>query len=93
MRKFYKFTKTTAEERLKELEEFVDKYNSKYKSYNAVIDWLNRIVSFNIVNGDGFEFEDPDTCLEDWLWGHGGIAKYSPSAHIVVNDNIDLGKL
>lgn len=93
MRKFYKFTKSTGEERVKELEEFVDKYNSKYSSYKAVKEWLAMLNRFYILDKDGFEFDDPDISKEEYNWGHGSLVKYSPSHHIIVNDNIDLGKL
>lgn len=93
MRKFYKFTKDTSEERVKELEEFVDKYNSKYSSYKAVKEWLALINKCYILDKDGFEFDDPDICKEEFKWGHGSLVKYSPSYHILVNDNITLGEL
>ena len=93
MRKFYKFTKTTAEDRRKELLEFVEKYNSKYNSYNTVMDFIRRQDAKYLAEDDGFEFDDEETSEESWMWGHGGLVKYFPKRHIVVNDNIDLGKL
>lgn len=93
MRKFYKFTKTSAEDRRKELTEFVDKYNSNYKSYNNVKEWLTLINNHFILDKDGFEFDDPTTSDDSYQWGHGSLVKYSKFRHILVNDNIDLGKL
>lgn len=93
MRKFYKFTKSSAEDRIKELEEFVDKYNSKYSSYKAVKEWLAMLNKFYILDKDGFEFDDPDISESEWNWGHGSLVKYNSNYHIVVNDNINLGQL
>lgn len=93
MKKFYKFTKSSAEDRRQELLEFIEKYNKKYRSYSAVMIWAKRINSFSLKEYEGFEFADEETSEEEWGWGHGGLAKYFPKHHIVVNDNIDLGKL
>ena len=51
---------------------------------------LNR---FYILDKDGFEFDDPDINENEWSWGHGSLVKYNSNYHIVVNDNINLGKL
>lgn len=93
MRKFYKFTKSSAEDRRKELLEFVEKYNKKYNSYNSVVTWIKGINSFYLKKDDGFEFADEETSDDLWMWGHGGLAKYNKICHIFVNDNINLGKL
>ena len=93
MRKFYKFTKTSAEDRRQELLEFVEKYNKKYKSYENVVTWLKGLASFYIMYSDGFEFADEETSEESYNWGHGGLVTYAKACHIVVNDNINLGSL
>lgn len=93
MRKFYKFTKATAEDRRQELLDFVIKYNSKYNSYDSVIIWLKGLKSYYIMENDGFEFADEETIEDSWMWGHGGLVDYLPSKHIVVNTDITLGKL
>lgn len=93
MRKFYKFTKTSAEDRRQELLEFVEKYNKKYKSYEDVVTWLKGVAGHCIMDSDGFEFADEETSKESWEWGHGGLVKYFPKHHIVVNADIPLGHL
>lgn len=93
MKKFYKFTKTTAEERRIELLEFVEKYNKKYNSYDSVIKWIKGINSHYLAEYDGFEFYDEETSEDSCMWGHGGLVVYSPKLHKLVNDNEDLGKL
>ena len=93
MRKFYKFTKPTAEERRIELLEFVEKYNKKYNSYDSVRRWIIGMNIFYLAKKDGFEFEDAETSDDSWMWGHGGIVKYNSNMHTLVNDNIDLGSL
>lgn len=93
MRKFYKFTKSSAEDRRQELLEFVEKYNKKYNSYDSVVRWIKGINSHYLSKDDGFEFEDEETSQDSWMWGHGGLVKYCPSLHKLVNDNIDLGHL
>lgn len=93
MRKFYKFTKTTAEDRRKELLDFVEKYNKKYNSYDSVIKWIKGIHSHYLAKDDGFEFEDEETSQDSWMWGHGGLVHYAKGCHILVNDNINLGGL
>lgn len=93
MRKFYKFTKATVEDRRQELLEFVTKYNKKYNSYNSVTNWIKGMDSFYIKNSDGFEFADKETSVDPCMWGHGGLVDYSKTHHILVNDNINLGSL
>lgn len=93
MRKFYKFTKNTAEDRRQELLDFINKYNSTYRSYNNVIDWLKGVESYYILTSDGFEFMDEETSNEPYEWGHGALTGYLPNRHIVVNTDITLGKL
>lgn len=93
MKKFYKFKKATAEDRRQELMDFVEKYNKKYNSYDSVTVWLKGLNNYFIMENDGFEFEDEETSDDSWMWGHGGLVDYLPSQHILVNDNINLGKL
>lgn len=93
MKKFYKFTKANAEDRRKELFDFVTRYNKKYSSYSAVITWLETLTCYILANEDGFAFEDEETTRDYSMWGHGGLYKYNKDMHIVVNDNINLGKL
>lgn len=93
MRKFYKFTKTSVEDRRRELLDFVEKYNKKYRSYENVVTWLKGLAGHYIMDSDGFEFADEETSEEPWNWGHGGIVDYSPKHHIVVNTDIPLGHL
>jgi hypothetical protein len=93
MRKFYKFTKTSAEDRRKELFDFVTKYNKKYASYSSVISWINTLPSSYFDDEEGFEFSDEDTTGDSSMWGHGGLRIYNSNQHIIVNDNINLGQL
>lgn len=87
------FTKDTAEDRRKELLDFINKYNNKYRSYNDVIGWLKNLNSCYIMENNGFEFADEETSKEPYEWGHGGLVDYTPSKHIVVNTDITLGQL
>ena len=87
------FTKSSPEDRRKELLEFVEKYNKKYNSYNSVMNFIRRLDARYLAEDDGFEFEDEETSQDLWMWGHGGLVKYFPKQHILVNDNVDLGKL
>lgn len=93
MRKFYKFTKSSAEDRRQELLDFVEKYNKKYNSYNTVMDFIRGLDTIYLARYDGFEFEDEETSQDSWMWGHGSLVKYRLNLHKLVNDNIDLGKL
>lgn len=93
MKKFYMFTTDTAEDRRKELLDFVNKFNKKYNSYNSVIAWLKDLNSYYIMDSDGFEFADESTEDCSGLWGHGGLIDYDATHHILVNTNITLGEL
>lgn len=93
MKKFYMFTTSDAEDRRKELLDFVNKHNRKYASYRTVIEWIKGINYHYLMTSDGFEYADESVVDDPSCWGHGGLVDYDTKYHILVNGNLTLGEL
>lgn len=94
MKKFYKFTASSNEGRQKEFLEFIKVAFKGYYSLPYIISWIHKdYIVRELMYYDGYWYEDPSTHYDSETWGFGGLAKYSPAKHSVVNASITLGEL
>lgn len=94
MKKFYKFTANSNEGRQKEFIEFAKVIFKDYDSLRSVVRWIHAdYIIRELMNYDGYWYEDPSTNLDSQMWGFGGLANYSPAEHSIVNTSISLGEL
>lgn len=94
MKKFYKFTASSNIDRQKEFIEFIKIAFKDYYSLSAITRWIHApYIVEALIEYDGYWYEDPSTNCDSEMWGFGGLAKYSPAEHSIVNTSITLGEL